>query len=133
MKNEIIKKIDKLNFPENEVVLTLEEFFIDNPNEGSIGPNIYPTLIPLEEFYRKLKSIRKLDEVQDVLIRVYEIEFDWPYTENVYIITKQETNKISNYVNDLCPSEIAEGWSNKKPINAPDIFPGMKIINLWWD
>ena len=74
-------------------VVTLEEFFEGNPQPQSIAVNLddHPGL-PF--FYERLKEIRARDDVQDVLVNIYDLAdiiFNspdgWPYAENVHILT----------------------------------------------
>lgn len=81
----LIERIRVLGLPSPDRLLplvTLEEFFVGNDDDGSIGCNLQPILGP-QFFYEKLRLIRLQSNVQDVLVEVNEVvehnPKTWPY------------------------------------------------------
>jgi hypothetical protein len=54
-------------------VVTLEDFFEGNPARGSIAPNLGDSHPGLEFFYEHLKNIRNREDVQEVLVNIYDL------------------------------------------------------------
>ena len=131
----LIKKVKNLGFPDNEIVVTLEDFFDGNSEEGSIGPNIYPNQPSPEEFYNELNALKSSGTVDDIYVRIADIEDPpgWPYTDAIYIISDLSKDKLSNKLKKLYPDEIYEGWMYGKPVNSPIIKTGLKVYSVWWD
>jgi hypothetical protein len=128
--------ITALNNPKPFPVVSLEDFFEGNKDLGSIGCNL--TNHPgIPKLYEVLKGIRAKDNVQDVLIEIYEIDdeyADWPFSENVYILTSASKKEVEKWMEPLQPDEIFEGWRSKKPPSAaPKLKDGMKVLGAWWD
>ena len=116
-------------------LVSLEEFFDGNEDLGSIGCNIadHPGIT---RFFEVLSEVRDRADVQDVLVEIYEImegEDEWPFSERVYVITAASADDVVQWVAELDPSEVQEGWSDVKPISAPEIQAGMKPYAVWWD
>ncbi|MFP5270145.1 hypothetical protein [Coleofasciculus sp.] len=117
-------------------LVSLEDFFLGNEDYGSIGCNLleHPGL---EQFFERLKFIRERQDVQDVLVAVIEIEEDfpdmWPFSDHIYIITSASRTEVENWLAELQPDEVVEGWATEKPSNAPEILPGFNIFHAWWD
>lgn len=133
-KVKLLNKIESLGFPENEILVTLEDFFEGNNDRTSIGVNILENQPSPQEFYIELKKIRNLDNVQDVLVRIQDIEdTDWPFTDTIYIISSLSFEEIKSNLKELQPDEIYEDWMYSIPINAPEIEYGNKVFSVWWD
>jgi hypothetical protein len=117
-------------------VVSLERFFEGNTDYGSIGCNLSDHPGP-EGFYRLLKAVRDRDDVQDVLIEVYEIEEDddtmWPFSERLYVLTRAAPEQIAGWLSPLQPDEIGEGYAQGKPAAAPQLEPGLRVLSAWWD
>lgn len=133
-KEKLIEKIHLIGYPENEIVVSLEDFFNGNNDQGSIGPNIHIDQPSPQEFYRHLLELKKSESVRDILIRIQDIDdSDWPFTDTVYVISKLSTGELKSKLTDLQPDEIYEEWMYGKPINAPQIEDGFSIHSIWWD
>jgi hypothetical protein len=133
-KEKLIKKINSLGFPKNEIALTLEDFFQGNTDSASIGANIYPEKITIKDFYYKLKKLKGLESVDYILVRIIDIETGtWPSSDAIYIITNLSKEQIKEQLKELKPDEIYDGWLYKKPVNAPELKPNMKVYTVWWD
>jgi len=117
-------------------LVSLEDFFQGNNDEGSIGCNLleHPGL---DLFYKLLKGIRNRNDVQDVVVAIIEVEEDfpdmWPFSDHVYIITSASQPEVEEWLRDLQPNEVNEGWVHEKPPYAPEILPGYHIYHAWWD
>ena len=126
---------EQANNPELDVVVSLEDFFEGNQDDGSIGCNLIP-YPGLERFYEVLKAIRSRDEVQDVLIVINSIddEESWPFSESILILAHASELQVLEWMKDLEPTEIWQGWGEAgKPPAAPDPTDGMVVYGLWWD
>ncbi|MDQ2730251.1 MAG: hypothetical protein M3Y56_01215 [Armatimonadota bacterium] len=148
-RNAAVQKILKQGMPDGRgplPVLSLEDFFIGNHDEGSIGCNLrkHPGI---DHFYKALLGIRNREDVQDVLIEVidlneldseeYQDEEDegaeWPFSERVYLLTTATVQQVEGWVQELGPDDVAEGWSSGKPPAAPVPNDGFGVISVWWD
>ena len=121
--------------PKPAAVVSLEDFFEGNQDEGSIGCNIIP-YPGLDQFYGVLKSIRSRDNVQDVLIVIHSVEDEesWPFSESIWILTTASEAEVLEWMKPLKPDEIWQGWGKAgKPPAAPDPTDGMLVFGLWWD
>ncbi len=133
-KDKLFEKIELLGYPDNEILVTLEDFFEGNHDYGSIGVNLYPHQPSPSDFYLKFKEIRQLDSVDNIYVRIADInDGDWAYTDNVYIVTSLSKVELQILLKDLMPDELYEGWGDTKPINAPDLPDDFKVISAWWD
>ena len=126
-----------------EIVLPLDEFF-EWADPGSIGYNFYTEELLVPVFYQTCKQIRDLDEVEEVFIRIMDIndgdDEDWFSSDTIYVIgtlTKEKLSEIMNSVQpDIRPDDIAEGWYNPPhdpPVNVPYEIPTSKVLSMWWD
>jgi len=90
-------------------VVSLEDFFTDNDDLGSIGCNLgkHPGLA---KFYSVLRTIRERPDVQAVLVAIYEFDEEdtsmWPFSERVYVFTSAAPQQLSELTAELQPSEI---------------------------
>lgn len=115
-------------------VVSLEDFFGGNADEGSIGCNL-PKHPGLLTFFNVLAAIRERPETEDVLIEIYEAEpdADWPFSERVYIITRATQEQVSEWVATLEPTEIGLGYAFGTPALAPRLEPDVPVYSVWWD
>lgn len=137
MRKNLEEKIYAQGYPVAEVapMVTLEDFFEGNADEGSIGCNLlkHPGL---KTFYEALLNIRKRANVQDVFVEIMELEDDeeyWAFSERVYILTNAEKSTIEQWVNVLEPSEVDEGYAFGIPPIAPKLLTDYKVYSIWWD
>ncbi len=88
-------------------------------------------------FYRILRDIRTRLNVQDVLVEIsdadVEIGPDWPFSECVYILTEADRREVAAWVAPLFPDTVEEGCQNGKPANTPELRPGFRVYEAWWD
>lgn len=137
MRKQLVEKIYAQGYPvaKTAPIVTLEDFFEGNNDEGSIGCNLmgHPGV---EKFYHVLLSIRNKDNVQDVLVEIMEVEDDeeyWAFSERIYVITSVDESLLGSWVRDLEPSDIDEGYAFGEPPNAPSLLPEYKVYSIWWD
>ncbi len=123
------------NFDLPRPLVSLEEFFEDNDDWGSIGYNL-PDQVAPQEFYQTLKPIRDRDDVGDVLIEVKDLEDPdgWPSTDTIWVITSMPCKELD----ELIPDKMKpDDWLNYppevgkiEPIVIPD---GMQALGIWYD
>ena len=137
MKEDLLKKIyeQEDNLGESLPIVSLEDFFEGNDDIGSIGCNIleHPGI---EKFYSILKEIRNKVNVQDVLVEIMEydeLDNTWPFSERIYILTKEEKSEISIWTKELQLDDIGEGYMYGEPKAAPKLEEGCLVYSLWWD
>ncbi|PFK67047.1 hypothetical protein COJ21_24420 [Priestia megaterium] len=106
MKDNLIKKIYEQGYPDEKTapLVSLEEFFEGNDDEGSIGCNLmdHPGIY-------------------------------WPFSERVYILSNANPEEIEEWVGILGPDEIEEGYMFGNPPIAPELYPNHKVFGVWWD
>lgn len=135
-KAEIIDHIKKNNYPNNEVAISLDDFFNNgNYYEGSIGVNVYPDPPTPQQFHQILSDLLTSNKASQVFIRITDIEEpeEWFYSDTVYIITDQSIDVIKDSLQFLRPDEIHKGWMYGKPANIGEINNTQKIFSCWWD
>jgi hypothetical protein len=116
-------------------VVSVEAFFDGNDDCGSIGCNL-PEHPGVQRFYSILAAIKARSDVQDVLVGIYEIvddETSWPFAETVYILTSADGSVVQEWVAELQPDEVTEGFPYGDPPGAPTLAPGTHPIRVWWD
>jgi hypothetical protein len=135
LKDDILDKLDELGYPENEVVLTLEEFFENNDNGDTIGVNIVHNKPSPQEFYEVLKHITDYPEVDAIYVRIADAEFpqEWFFSDTVYIVGELDIERITDITELLYPDEISEGWLYGTPVNIPKTLANKRVVSLWWD
>ncbi|MED4028569.1 hypothetical protein P4672_20220 [Priestia megaterium] len=136
MKDNLIKKIYEQGYPDTKTapLVSLEEFFEGNDDEGSIGCNLMDHL-GIHTFYSVLLEIKEKPNVQDVLVEIMEVEEEeyWPFSERIYILSNANPEEIEEWVKILEPDEIKEGYMFGKPPIAPELYPNHKVFGVWWD
>ncbi|RSD27811.1 hypothetical protein [Mesobacillus subterraneus] len=138
MRKQLAEKIFAQGYPDAKTapIVSLEDFFTGNTDEGSIGCNLleHPGI---DTFNNILWKIRGQENVQDVLVEIMEIEDDenyWAFSERLYILTSAEQDTVECWVNVLEPSEVDdEGYIFGIPPLAPELRDGYKVYSVWWD
>ena len=118
-----------------EPVVSLEQFFNDNVDLGSIGGNLNPHP-GIATFYAVLRAIRERPDVDDVLVGISEVfeNGDWPSSSHVYVITTAAPAEVAEWAKPLAADEPGEGWWNGRPPRWPIQVPeGANVVTLWWD
>jgi hypothetical protein len=130
-KTKLLSEIKEDGFPQKEVAVSLDRFFIDNNDLGSIGVNIDPQPEP-KEFYNVLLKIRSSRKTENIFVRISDADdTDWFYTDAVYIVGDWTADEIKEMMKDLSPDEVYEGWLYGKPINISET--GNQVHTVWWD
>jgi hypothetical protein len=117
-------------------VVSLEDFFVGNDDQGSIGCNLvdHPGV---DVFFGCLRAVRRRADVQDVVVEIHEVdEADltlWPYSERVYVLTSLGQGRVAELIERLQPSEVSEGWFAGQPANAQNPKSNHRVIAAWWD
>jgi len=130
-----IRKLEKDSPDDFAPVVSLEEFFEGNSDEGSIGCNLLPHP-GTDFFFDLLLAIREHPKVQTVLIEIYQIDelFEtWPFSERVYIYTKLPEEEITRMMRPLQYDELESGFFREKPSSAVVPQSGMNVYAFWWD
>lgn len=131
---ELLLKIIAAGFPDNEVVLTLDEFFTGNIDPGSIAFNLYPDQPSLETFYKTFKELIQEGKIENAFVRIAEIEdTDWFYSDTIYVVGKINFRELSDAVEHLKPSEIYTGWMYDVPANLQANYSKMNEFSVWWN
>lgn len=114
-------------------MLTLEEFFEGNEDDGSIGCNLEPSVQP-SDFYEWLKAVRERSVVDNIYIQVVDCEPGrWPFSDKIWIVTSASIETIRDWIpEELRPDEIEAGIDNEylEEIKIPE---NMQAVCLWYD
>lgn len=133
-KTEILNKIKGEGYPGKEVVVSLEEFFDGNEDDGSIGANLYPDQPSLKNFYDTFKGMVSSGEVESIFVRIADAEdSDWFYTDTVYVIGNITLKEVKEMLKELKPDEIYSGWMYGMPVNLQNVKIDMPVYSVWWD
>jgi hypothetical protein len=135
-RERLLQKIQRHGLPEIEgplPVVSLEDFFVGNSDERSIGRRL-PDHPGVTTFFTTLRTIRERPDVQDVLVEIYDVNEvdDWPYAQRVYIITSASERHVAAWLETLRPSEVAAGWQGERPRAAPSRDEGMYVYAATW-
>jgi hypothetical protein len=128
--------VGKLRGREPLPLVSLEEFFTGNDDEGSIGCNLakHPGI---EVFFQTLRQIRAMPNVQDVLIEITDLQEDdvslWPFCDTIYILADATQDEVEAWLERLCPDEAPEGDVDNRIAATGELQPGMKVFVAWWD
>lgn len=136
-RERLLERVGDINNPSlPRPLVTLEEFFEDNDDYGSIGYNLPDPPQP-REFYELLKEIRQKPEVSDVRIEVKDLEDPdgWPATDTIWIITSAAPAEVRSWFPErLAPDDVYDGFSSDvRPVEPYAIPPGMRAIGAWYD
>jgi hypothetical protein len=130
------KLVEKLKGQDPMPLVSLEEFFIGNDDEASIGCNLkrHPGM---NIFYETLKEIRSKPNVQDVLVEITDLMEDdvemWPFSDTVYILADATQKEVEAWLKKLHPDEAPEGDVDNRVSETVKLQPGMKMFVAWWD
>jgi len=133
-KSELIQKISEYDLSENEVVLTLDEFFYGNEDPGSIGVNIPDQPSP-QVFYQTFKLLLDNPKVDKILARIVEIgePEDWFYSDTIYVIGDITIEELESSIAHLSFDEIYNEWMYGTPVNISEADKTKNVFSIWWD
>ena len=138
----VVKKYDLLNFPniKQPTLLTIDEFFDGNNDEGSIAPNL--TEKPkVFEYYEVLKKLSENPKVTATLVKLNEVmiydngklnDNEWFFSDMIYVIGDLTKEEIKETTKSLQPDEV-EYDSEMEMKNINEKYKGKKIVYMWWD
>jgi len=133
-KEELLKKLGSLGFPQTEVVLTFEDFFVGNTYETSIGVNI-PFKPPVLEFQNTFKKLLDEKIADKIFVRIVDIDDpeEWVFSDTVYVIGNISIEELQNRIKNLSPDDINEGWLYGEPVNIGEYDKSKNIFTILWD
>lgn len=141
-REELLEKIQEL-IDENGGDLpfvSLDDFFIDNEDEGSIAPNQVDTgRLSLAEMYKQLKWIEGRPNVYAVLVGIHE-DWDmsltnpevWPAADIIHIYAMAPLEAVKSWTERL-HCQVYEGWPYGMPLAAPSVPPAYNVYSLYWN
>lgn len=116
-------------------VVSLEDFFDGNDNDGSIAPNLldHPGVARIASV---LRAIRDRPDVYDVRVGV-ELDWDespypegeWPFATGVYVVTQATAAEVDRWVAGIDADPSGDG-APEYPGPVPD---GYRVVVVWWD
>lgn len=116
------------------ILVTREEFFDGNDDEGSIGCNLieHPGIAAFDAAFREVEG---MDGVAGVYLAITEIDesYDsiWPFSDTACVVTRLPASAFEPVLRPLKPDELAlcqESFANHLEIPA-----GHQLIYVWWD
>lgn len=70
-------------------------------------------------------------------MEIYEVEESdptmWPFSERIYIVTKEAPVSVEEWLSELEPSSIDEGYVFGRPAKGPEVSFPFKVWGVWWD
>ena len=136
-RRKLVDRIAALNaLPTTMPVVPLDAFFDGNDDLGSIGCNLGDDHPGLDRFREVLAGVKKRRDVQDVLVGIFEAmeeDTSWPFSETVYVLTSASASAVQEWVAELQPDEVEEGFLDGPPPGLPPLGDGMMPVRLWWD
>ena len=138
---QLIEKIKQQGLPQPTgqgpyAVVSLEDFFEGNDDDGSIGCNLTPLLGP-QFFYKTLREIRARPEVHEIFVAFHFLEKGdpsepWPFSDTLFVVTSASREQLASWVEPLQPDEVSDvfHFNEAGRVMAP---PGTKVYCVWWD
>ena len=114
-------------------LLSVDEFFLDNEYEGSIGCNLEVIPHP-REFFKLLKNIQDRSDVLDIRIQITAFDVpEWPFTDTIYIMTMATEAEVESWFPEhLKPDDVWEGFVDQE-YEPYDVPTGSRPVAAWWD
>ena len=134
-KAEILKKIQDLGYPENEVAIPLDDFFNSENCVDAIGVNIYPDPPSCEKFYQVFKGLLSSEKADKIFVRISDTEEpeNWFFSDTIYVIGNLTLEELKSKIEKLQSDDICKGWMYDEPVNIGEIQSGQNIYSIWWD
>jgi hypothetical protein len=130
-----VRKLEESALDDLATVVSVEDFFDSNTDEGSIVCNLIPHP-GIDFFFKHLLEIRNHTEVQALLVQIYEVDEKmgtWPFSERIFVYTSLPKDEISRMMKSLKYDEIEAGFIWGRPLSSEIPQPGMKGYGFWWD
>jgi len=133
----VTERVNRLGHPDASEtprpLLTVDEFFGDNTEVGSIGCNLMPTPTP-EEFHNLFVAIAQRPDVKDIRVQITAFDTpEWPFTDTVYIMTTASPEVVASWFPErLKPDETWAGFVEQS--YEPYVVPtSVQPVGCWWD
>ena len=136
----LIGRIESLGFRTgSEAVVSLDEFFTGNPEHFC---NLCVNNVDLpttQQVQQALAEIKAKANVQDVLIRIVEIDDPlmsdgcWVGSDTVYTLAGASLESVAEWFAPLRPSEVTEDGDLAGFAGAPELESGERVFVAWWD
>lgn len=128
-RDRLIKRLSELP---DDALISLDEFFDGNDDEGSIGCNLisHPGMAIFRETLQKVAS---RTDVQNVLVKIAEVDpgfGSWPFTDTIYVVGNISQAQLQGDLAVLEPDEV-EPVTEHLPAALVD-FAG-QVFFVWWD
>ncbi|MDF9832114.1 hypothetical protein M2103_000322 [Ereboglobus sp. PH5-5] len=143
MREKLLAKLQQLHAqaPDKLPVVTLDEYFSGNTEEGCIAPNQVGYGRPsLADLYKRFQTIEQRPEVQGVFVGMHS-EWDmaledsatWPAAENIHILANATQDAVAAWIDGLEADGVIEGWPYGEHPSAPKPKPGFQVFTVCWD
>jgi hypothetical protein len=131
--------------PDEGVLVSIDLFFTDNHDVGSIAPNLVegdPNPVMrhpgVDAIRRRLEEIRARPDVIDVLVDVMVEweeypEGEWPYAQAIQVVTTASPETVDSWIEGLNADPCGEASGPGGWVNPPEVPAGYRIITIWWD
>ena len=126
----------KLEVESEPLLVSLDEFFDGNDDEGSIGCNLLEH--PGIAYFRTvLESLRSREDIEAVYIMISEVDPGgdcWPYSDTVCIFGRADIDEVSELLGPLQPNEVEKRGRFFDSFARQ--FKGMHaspLVTAWWD
>lgn len=115
-------------------LVSLDEFFGGNDDDGSIGCNLWPDHPGIAAFRETLGAIAARPDVDQVAVEVTEADpgqDEWPFSDVVYVVGAVPESTLGSLLSPLSPDEIAV----IQAVDAPTSLRGVSkpVFRVWWD
>src|SRR6185312_11119599 len=94
----ITERVNRLGHPDDphtpRPLLSIDEFFKENNEIGSIGCNLDSEPSP-EQFYAALQVIAQRSDVKDIRVQITAFDVpEWPFSDTIYIMTSANPGEV---------------------------------------
>jgi hypothetical protein len=121
-------------------VVTLDDYFKGNSDEGCAPIQVGFGRPSLAELYARFKVIQQKPNVQAVLVGIhgdwteaFKYPESWPAAENVHIYTTATAEEVEAWISGLEADGAIEGWPYGMHPSAPQPNPGYQVFSVCWD
>ena len=130
----LIVSLKKHGFPEEEVVLSFEEFFTHNFCDASIAVNTpwKPSVVLFKQVFEKLLTIGTADHVW-VRVKPTQENPSILFSDTIYVVGKISIQELQKAIVPLKNSNIVMGWAHGVPANLTAVNSGSQVYSILWD